>query len=284
MMIFAFPEQSALAEGLALPRGDWEWRHFPDGESYVRVRSDVKGKEAAILCSLNRPDEKALPLIFLAALLKEQGAAKVTLIAPYLGYMRQDIRFKPGEAVTSEMFAKLLSPYIDALVTVDPHLHRHASLEAIYTCECRVVTAAPLMAQWIKQQVKNPLIIGPDSESEQWVRGVAAEAGAPYVVLQKIRHGDRDVEIALPDMARFKGRTPVLVDDIISTAGTMVKVVNLLSQAGFGGVHCVATHGLFAGDAYGALQKAGTARIVTANTVAHASNGMDIAPLLQTAL
>lgn len=280
MMLFSFPEQDALAERLGITRGKWEWRHFPDGESYVRVLSQVQGRKAIILCSLNQPDAKLLPLVFLASVLRQLGAARVTLLSPYLGYMRQDKAFQPGEAITSEIIAPLLSRYIDALVTIDPHLHRHASLSELYGCECSVLSAAPLIGQWVKQQVAAPLIIGPDAESSQWVEQAAAKADAPYVVLQKQRRGDREVSIDLPDISQYAGRTPVLVDDIISTAATMIKTLGLLGKAGFSGAVCAATHGLFAGDAYGALQRAGAAQIITTNTVAHASNAIDVSTLL----
>jgi ribose-phosphate pyrophosphokinase len=245
----------------------------------VRVASDVRGKAAVILCSLNRPDAKTLPLIFLARTLKEIGATKVTLVAPYLGYMRQDKRFQEGEAVTSDIFAHLLSPYIDALITVDPHLHRHHAMKEIYDCECKVVSAAPLMTDWIKQNIVKPLIIGPDAESEQWVKEVAAGANAPYIILEKTRHGDRDVEIVLPDIARYRTHAPVLVDDIVSTAGTMIRTVGLLKAQKFSDIACLATHGLFAGDAYEKLRQSG-AHIVTVNTVPHPSNGLDVAEML----
>ena len=282
--LFSFPEQSALAASLvkngAYTHGDWEWRHFPDGESYVRVLSDVKSKNVAILCSLNNPDEKTLPLLFLARTLKELGAEKVTLIAPYLGYMRQDKRFHAGEAVNSNIYASVLSGFIDALITIDPHLHRHARLEEIYSCDCSVLSATPLMAQWIAQNVHNPLIVGPDVESEQWVKAVAEQAHAPYIVLSKTRRGDNDVEISVPDIEKHKDKTPVLIDDIISTAGTMIKTIELLHQQGCAKILCLATHGVFANDAYERLLKAGAAKIVTANTIPHTSNGMDVTSLL----
>lgn len=281
MILFAFPEQAALTNTIGLEQGDWQWQHFPDGESYVRVVSDVKGKETTILCSLNQPDAKALPLMFLARTLRELDVTRITLIAPYLGYMRQDKRFQKGEAVTSEIFASLLSHYIDALVTIDPHLHRYHRMEEIYDCECTVLSTAPLMTQWIKQNITKPLIIGPDAESEQWVKEVAVSANAPYIILQKTRHSDREVEITLPDIAAYHNRLPVLVDDIISTAGTMIKTVGLLKAQGFAEIACLATHGLFAGDAYKKLQQAGARRVVTANTVLHPSNRLDIVPLLK---
>lgn len=280
MILFVFPEQAALGEAMGLEPGNWEWRHFPDGESYVRVLSDVRDKSTVILCSLNQPDTRTLPLVFLAKTLKEFGAAKVTLIAPYLGYMRQDKRFKTGEAITSNIFAGLLSPYIDALITIDPHLHRHHDLNEIYACKCMVISAAPLMAGWIKARVQKPLIVGPDAESEQWVKTVAEGAGAPYLVLEKTRHGDRDVDIHLPDIGQYRDHVPVLVDDIISTAATMIKTVGLLKAQGFADIACVATHGLFAGDAYKKLQEAGATNIITANTIPHPSNGLNVAALL----
>ena len=283
-LLFTFPAQKELAASLCATGkyalGEWEWRQFPDGESYVRIASDVQAKQVSLLCSLDQPDAKIMALVFLAKTLKELGAEKVTLIAPYLGYMRQDKRFKDGEAITSNIFAEFLSRYIDALITVDPHLHRHASLEEIYTCTCKVLTAAPLMADWIASNVNNALIIGPDMESEQWVKDVAARANAPYVILEKTRHGDRDVEIILPDVTPYAGRTPVLVDDIISTAATMIKAIGLLKAEGFTNAICVATHGVFAAGAYENLVAAGTAEVITANTIPHKSNGIDVAELI----
>ena len=283
-LLFSFPEQASLAASLikanGYTQGDWEWRHFPDGESYVRVLSDVKSKNVAILCSLNNPDEKTLPLIFLARTLKELGAEKVTLIAPYLGYMRQDTRFHEGEAVNSNIYAGILSGFIDAIITIDPHLHRHARLEEIYSCDCSVLSVTPLMALWIAKNVQNPLIVGPDMESEQWVKVVATQANAPYIILSKTRCGDHDVEISVPDIEQHKGKTPVLIDDIISTAGTMIKTIELLRQQGCTKILCLATHGVFADGAYEKLRQAGAAGIITANTIPHISNGMDVAALL----
>jgi len=80
--------------------------------------------------------------------------------------------------------------------------------------------AAPLISDWIRNEVKKPLLIGPDSESEQWVAAVARDAVAPHLVLQKVRHGDRDVEISVPEVARWRDHIPVLVDDIVSTGRT----------------------------------------------------------------
>jgi ribose-phosphate pyrophosphokinase len=255
-------------------------RRFPDGETYLRYAQPLAGRPIVLLCTLDRPDDKVLPLLFAAATARDLRAASVGLIAPYLAYMRQDRRFQEGEAVTSRTFAKILSSHIDWLVTVDPHLHRYGSLAEIYGVETRVLHAAPLISDWISSHVENPLLVGPDSESEQWVAAVAREANAPHIVLQKTRHGDRDVEISVPDVARWRGHTPVLVDDIVSTARTMIETLGHLQRAGLRAPVCVAVHGVFAGQAYEELLAAGAARVATTNTIPHVSNAIDVTKLL----
>ena len=282
-LLVAIPGNERLTEDLAATLrhelGHLEIRAFPDGETYLRFHTSPDGRSVAIVCTLSHPNEKFLSLIFSAATARELGATKVGLVAPYLAYMRQDRRFNPGEAVTSRQVARLLSDAFDWLVTVDPHLHRYGSLADIYSIPTRVVHAAPLISDWIKANVTDPLIIGPDSESEQWVAAVASDAHAPYSVLEKVRRGDRDVEIRLKDLEQWKGRTPVLVDDIISTGRTMIEAVRLLTSQGWPAPVCVAVHGLFADDADVLLARAG-ARVVTSNSVPHETNAIDIGKAL----
>jgi ribose-phosphate pyrophosphokinase len=185
--------------------------------------------------------------------------------------------------VTSRQVARLFSEAFDWLVTVDPHLHRYGSLSEIYTIPTRIVHAAPLISAWIGAHVENPLIIGPDSESEQWVSEVATDAGAPYTVLTKVRHGDRDVEITIKDIDRLTGRTPVLVDDIISSGRTMLESVRLVGAAGRGKPVCLAVHGIFA-DRADALLAQGGARVVTSNSIPHLTNEIDVGTILADAV
>jgi len=268
-----------LASALGFDLGHFETRQFPDGETYLRFITNPDGRSIALVCTLDHPNDKMLPLIFSAATARELRASKVGLISPYLAYMRQDRRFKPGEAVTSRQVARLLSEAFDWLVTVDPHLHRYGSLGEIYTITTRVVHAAPLISQWIKSNVTNPLIIGPDSESEQWVSAVARDAGAPYSVLEKVRHGDRDVEIKLKNLDKWRGSAPVLVDDIISGGRTMLEAVRLLAARGWSQPICIAVHGLFADGSDTLLEQAG-ARIVTSNSVPHRTNDLNTGSIL----
>lgn len=282
--IFALPGNEALADRLAAAlgaeRSPLEFRHFPDGETYLRYDAPLRGRPVLLCCSLDRPDGKLLPLVFAAETARELGAASVGLICPYLAYMRQDRRFHDGEAVTSAIFAKLLSRAVDWLVTVDPHLHRHTALDEIYDVPAEALHAAPLLARWIADEVARPLLIGPDSESEQWVAAVADAARAPFVVLEKTRRGDREVEVSVPEVEKWRDHTPVLVDDIVSTARTMIETVGHLHGVGMKPPVCLAVHAVFADDAYRDLEAAGVERVVSANTIPHASNGIDVTPLL----
>jgi ribose-phosphate pyrophosphokinase len=279
-VVFAFPGHDELAGTLIArlggARGELALRRFPDGECHVRLATPVAGRTVVLVCGLHRADEKLLPLLFAAAAAKELGAKSIGIVAPYLGYMRQDARFQPGEARTSATFAKIVSGFTDWLVTVDPHLHRTRALGEIYSVRTAVVHAAAALSAWIRAAVAAPLVVGPDAESEQWVAEVARGADAPYVVLEKTRRGDRDVEVTVPNIEAHRRRTPVLVDDIISTAGTMIAAARQLQRLGMPAPVCIGVHAVFADGAYAELKASGVARVVTCNTIAHASNAIDL--------
>ncbi|MBA4503055.1 ribose-phosphate pyrophosphokinase [Marinobacterium marinum] len=286
MLIFNPDSDPALAAQLTslldAQAGLLEQRRFPDGESYLRVHSDCTDQDCVILCNLFHPDKRILPLLFLADTLRECGARSVGLVTPYLAYMRQDKRFKPGECVSSRPFARLLSSAFDYLITMDPHLHRYHSLDDIYSIPSRVVQAAPLIAHWIQENISAPLLIGPDSESEQWVAQVAHLAEAPFQILQKERHGDYDVSVSLPDLDSATQHTPVLVDDIISSGRTMLETIAHLQAAGLPKATAIGVHGIFAGNAYEQLTK--VADVVTTDCIPHLSNQIDIAAPLAAAV
>lgn len=282
-VLFALPDNesltSLLAEKLDAEIGEATIRHFPDGESYVRIHSDVADKKVVLVCTLHQPDEKLLPLYFLSNTAKSLGAKCTCLVAPYLAYMRQDKVFHPGEGITSKYFARLISCFADSLITVDPHLHRIGSLNEVYGIPTKVVHAADLISNWIKHHIRLPVLVGPDSESEQWVAEVAKNAGAPYLVLEKTRRGDRDVEVSIPQVDAYQKHTPVLVDDIISTARTMIETVGHLKNAGMRSPVCIGVHAVFADRAYEDLFASGAASIVTCNTIPHKSNAIDLSDL-----
>ncbi len=283
-VLFALPGNQAmaatLAAGLAAETGTLELRRFPDEEVHLRYASEVAGKTVILVATLDRPDGKFLPLAFAAATARELGALRVGLVAPYLAYMRQDRHFETGDAVTAPIFARLISQSFDWMVTVDPHLHRIHRLDQIYAIAARTQHAAAPISAWIAENVDDAVLIGPDAESAQWVGAVAKGAGKPFVVLTKTRRGDRDVEVSVPEVERWRAMTPVLVDDIISTGRTMIETLGHLAAAKMKPAVCVGVHAVFAPGAYKDLQGAGPARIVTTNTIAHPSNAIDVGPLL----
>lgn len=287
-LIFSFPGNESFGERIALTVdgecGELAMRSFPDAESYLRVETDPRDREVMVVATLRHPNDKILPLIFLMDALRDLGARRIGLVAPYLAYMRQDKRFRDGEAITSRSFATLLSRAADWLLTVDPHLHRWTDLREVYSIPAVALHVADVVGRWIAANVASPLIVGPDGESRQWVETVASAAGAPSIVLSKTRAGDSQVVESLPDMRAYEARTPVLVDDIISTGQTMLVALRHLKEQGARAPQCVGIHAVFANGALGALEVAGVTRVVTTNTIPHSSNCIDIIPALGAAL
>ena len=279
-VLMSFPADLALAATIAPALqsrlAPVAWRHFPDGESLIALEEGLDGANVAILASLRDPDPLALPLRFAALTARELGARSVGLIAPYLAYMRQDTRFHPGEAVSAPLFARFLEDSFDWLVTADPHLHRFKRLQSLYRIPVAHVSATPAVADWIGRTIPDALLIGPDSESAQWVARIAAKGGLPYQVLNKQRHGDYQVHVSLPDATAAAGRTPVLVDDIVSSGHTILETLAHLQRLALPPPVLVAIHPVFAGDAYARLQDAGLTRIASTDTIAHPSNAIPL--------
>ena len=284
IVCFSLPGNEGITQTLAnkmkAEKGKAIIHKFPDGETYIRILSDVKNKDAVLVCSLNDPNDKIVPIYFLTQTLRTLGAKKVCLVAPYLAYMRQDKIFNPGEGVTSVYFGKLISGFVDEIVTIDPHLHRIKSLSEIYFIPHTTIHVADQISNWIKKNIKNTVLIGPDKESKQWVSIVAKNAEAPFVVLNKVRYSDEVVKVSIPNIEQYKNATPVLVDDIISTGHTMIETVNHLKKEDMKPAICIGIHAIFAGNSYQELLDCGVAKIVTCNTIDHPSNAIDLTNIL----
>jgi ribose-phosphate pyrophosphokinase len=287
-LLLAFPAMERMANDLGHLLGQEialvNLHKFPDGESLVSLPEDLHGRDVAIVATLRDPDALAIPLWFAAQTARELGAERVGLVAPYLAYMRQDRRFEPGQAVSAPLFARFLGQAFDWLVTADPHLHRVASLRDIFPMSAEHVATAPLLADWIAQEVANPVVIGPDSESAQWVAEVARLAGCPYEVLHKQRTGDRSVAVSAPRSDTLEGRTPVLVDDIASSGRTMVEATRQLLAQGTAAPVCVVIHPLFAAGAYEEILASGSRTVVSTDSISHPSNAISLAPILAPAI
>ncbi|MDP3221987.1 MAG: ribose-phosphate diphosphokinase, partial [Rubrivivax sp.] len=209
---------------------------------------------------------------------------RLTLISPYLAYMRQDIEFTPGEVVSQRHLGRLLAGAFDAVITVDPHLHRVATMDEVVPGRRGLaLTAAPLLGGLVVQQVPGALLMAPDEEAGQWVRAAAAAHGLDHAVCHKQRHGDHDVAVSLPDQD-VRGRAVVLLDDVASTGRTLVAAARGALAHGAASVDVAVTHALFVGDALQQVRASGVRHVWSTDCVPHASNAVSVVPLLAAAL
>jgi ribose-phosphate pyrophosphokinase len=286
-LVLGFPEYAIpsrrLADALGAAWEPVEVHHFPDGESKVCVPEHLP-KRVVFCRSLDRPNDKLIELLLASSRARERGAEQLTLVAPYLCYMRQDTAFRPGEAVSQRVIGRLLAEYFDELVTVDPHLHRTRTLEEAVPARRAVAlcAAAPLRA-FLLEHTRRPFLIGPDGESAQWVHAIATPAGLDYAVGEKRRLGDHEVHITLPDV-ELRGREVVLVDDVASTGRTLAGAAAEIRRRGAATVRVLVSHALLVGDAEAQLSAAGVADLWSTDSVPHASNVVPLAGLLARAL
>lgn len=281
-LVFGMPGNEERAEQLAQltasELGAIESRPFPDGESYVRIHGEPKDRDVYLVCTLADPDRLVLPLLFAAQAIRASGARTLTLIAPYLAYLRQDSEFHEGEAVSSLVVADLIGRAFDGLVTVDPHLHRYRSLDEIYSIPTAVVRTSELIGAWVRETVPSAVVVGPDSESAQWVEAVATSARCPWFTFAKERRGDREVRLIPPDVD-FRDKTPVLVDDIISSGATMIGAARILGLQQWPAPYCIGVHALFDESTATHLQ-AVTRALLTTDTIANEFSHFHVAPLI----
>ncbi|WP_052757384.1 ribose-phosphate diphosphokinase [Sphingobium chungbukense] len=285
-VVFGFGESMGAAKRLGalldLPVLQVATRRFPDRESLVRMPAPAR--TAILYRSLDDPDGKIVELLLAASAARDLGAERVVLVAPYLAYMRQDMAFHPGEAVSQRVIGRLIADHFDALLTIDPHLHRIASLgEAVPGIPAISLSAAPLLASLI-DPAGHPVIIGPDGESRQWTQSIAAPLGLDMLVASKERSGDRDVRLTLPEVERVRGRPAILVDDMISSGRTLIEAARLLRAAGAASVEAHVTHCLARPDDLALMQAEGIGRISSSDSVEGPTNRAYAAPLLASCL
>jgi ribose-phosphate pyrophosphokinase len=272
-----------IAQHLGLNYSPATIKTFPDGELYLRLHSDVKNKKLILLVNFGkRPNEALVETLFLSETMHEKGVEEVILVAPYLPYLRQDAEFNLGEVVSAKMLANLLyKAHIDALVTVDPHLHRFKELSELFKMKAVKVTAMPLLAEFFLKNFGEALVVAPDEEAEQWARVFSEKINSPYVVLEKHRYSDTEVEVS-GSMPR--GSSAVIVDDIISTGGTIVETTRKLREQGFTSIYVCVTHALLVQDADSRIFQAGVKGIVSTDTVINPYACVSVAKVISEAL
>lgn len=287
LLVQAFDDEAApaqrLAEALGAPFASIALHRFPDGEALPTVSG--AGETVIVYRSLDRPDAKLMPLLLAAEAWRGAGVRRLVLVAPYLCYLRQDARFRPGQPISRDVIASLIGPRFDRIVTVAPHLHRTRDLAAAFATSATVLSAADALAGAVAGGAADiPIVIGPDVESEPVVAALAGRLGAPFTTLRKIRNGDSDVALTAPADLDVAGRRVVLADDVCSSGATLAAAARALIARGATLVEAAVAHGLYDEPALSALRQAGVARIVATDSCAHPGPSVALAHTLAQAL
>jgi len=286
-LVLGFPEYAApaqrLAKSLSCDYEQVEIHRFPDGESKVRLPATLP-RHVIVCRSLDHPNDKLIELLLTAETSRAAGVQQLTLVAPYLCYMRQDMAFHDGEAVSQRIIGRWLAELFDTVITVDPHLHRVSQLNEVLPARRSVtLSAGPLLAAFLHQRIGKAILVGPDNESRQWVAQIAERAGMEYLVAEKQRFSDKDVHIKVPSRD-LHDRPVVIVDDVASTARTLAVTAQQLRGAGATEIHCCITHAIFAEDAEAVLRSAGISHIWSTDSILHSSNTIELCGILATAV
>jgi ribose-phosphate pyrophosphokinase len=272
-----------LALHLKAPVLEFQTRRFPDGERYVKLNGSCKGKTVAIVQSTYRtPDELLMEFVMLADAVHGDGASEIIGIFPYLAYLRQDMRFHHGEALSSQVFARLIkSSDISELITVDPHLHRIHDLNQLFHIPTLNLSAMPELASYLSDHARlvDPVVIAPDEEASQWAAKVATRLKTEYVIAKKVRLGDESVDIEFQGQ-RMEHRDVIIVDDIVSTGGTVAKMAVALRKLAVGRITVLVTHGLFTPGAYHRIRTSGVDDVVATDSVPNEYAFVAVAPII----
>ncbi|MDH5446630.1 MAG: ribose-phosphate diphosphokinase [Gammaproteobacteria bacterium] len=256
---------------------------FPDGESRIQLPA-TSSDHLIIYRSLDRPNDKLIEILLACETARQQGANQLSLIAPYLCYMRQDKAFSPGEAVSQKVIGSFLAQLFDNVITVDPHLHRIHQLSTAIPCKQAIsLSATELMGEFLIEKNLPYTLIGPDEESQQWVQTIAHKGNFTYAIAHKTRHSDKKVDIQLPEL-QIKGTNVVLVDDMISTGHTMAETAKKLLDMGALSVNCLITHALFDDKTNQLLRSSGISQIWSTDSIIHPSNIIHLDSLLASSI
>jgi len=274
-----------LGERLGVPGHEIALHRFPDGE--LRVTVGPATPTTIICCSLNEPNEKLIALLFAAEALRRGGARRLVLIAPYLGYMRQDAAFHAGDAISQRAIGDLFAKTFDRVIAVEAHLHRTATLNHVFPgIETDNLTATSVIQSMLRADTLDPttLVVGPDTESRPGVSDLADRLGLAFAVGEKIRRGDRSVQIVFSDPARLLHRPVVLVDDIVSSGGTLIVCAEALASSGVSSIDAVVIHALFPPELLNEFSRAGIRSLRSTNSVPHPTNAISLDDILADAL
>jgi ribose-phosphate pyrophosphokinase len=281
---------AAIAARLDLPLAEREASRFPDGEMHVEIRTSVRGCDVYLLQSAGPPAEEHLfQLLLLADACRRAGASRLTAVVPYLGYARQDRRATGREPVGARVVADLLAAGgIQRTVAIDLH---STALEGVFGMPLEHLTAVPLLCEALRPALgAEAVLVAPDLGATKLAERYARVLGLPVALVHKRRLSGERVTVR-GVTGDVRGRAPVVVDDMITTAGTMEAAIGAVLDAGARPeVIVAATHGLLVGGAAERLGPLPITRIVTTDSVAAPEAGalpyerVPLAPLLADAI
>jgi ribose-phosphate pyrophosphokinase len=249
-------------------------KKFPDNELDIKFLKNLKNKEIILVQSFYQNiNEKIIETLFAAYTAKDLGAKKVNLIALYFPYLRKDKRFKPGECISAKVMVKLFSIFNKILI-VEPHLHRIKKLKKLFPNAKKIEVSKEIATYLKKRNIQNPIYLGPDIESKQWVSKVTKHLKAKPVVLRKIRYSSRKVKIKIPKKIKIENKNIIIIDDIISTGHTMLQTIKTIKKFKPKKIYCICIHGIFAENSLSKLKK--YSEVISCNTIPSPVSKIDI--------
>lgn len=256
-----------------------EVKSFPDGELYVRIPEDLSGEEVVVVQSTPPPqNENLMELFLLLEAASEQGVRSLRAVVPYLAYARQDKIFKKGEALSLRLVSKFIEEAgAEEVVVVD--IHERESLSH-FSVPVENVTAAPLLGRYFRGMgLRDPLFLGPDEKAVQQASRAARELGASFDSLEKERLTPELVVTSGKEL-QVKDRDAVIIDDIISTGGTIAEAAKILKRCGARRIFAACTHPVLSGNALQKMMDAGVERVVGTNTIENSHSVVSVAPAI----
>ena len=269
---------SHLVRELSANIADVEIRRFIDGECYVRVKDDLEGEDVVIVQN-TYPDENIIETILLKSAVKDMGPRSLTLVIPYFGYARQDRKFLEGEAVSAKALAEIIGEDVDLIVTVDPHKDYITEFFKTKAISC---SAVPEIARYLADRDID-VVLAPDKGAVGRAKRASEILGCESDFLEKVRISDEIVEMKTKRID-VKDKTVAIIDDIISTGGTMAKAVEEMKKQGAKKIYVACTHGLFIGNAIDKIEKAGASEVISTDTIENAYSKVKVAPQIATIL
>jgi ribose-phosphate pyrophosphokinase len=254
-----------VAEEVGIPLGDATIRRFADGEIFVRINENVRGRDVFILQPTCPPSDTILEMLLLIDAAKRASAARVTTVIPYFGYARQDRKDQPRVAIGAKLMANMvMSAGADRVLGVDFHQHQ---LQGFFDVPVDHLYAAPVLTRYFREKdLKDLVVVAPDVGGAKMARGFAKRLGGTIGIIDK-RRPTANVSEVLNVVGDVEGRDCLIADDMIDTAGTMSEAIGALKARGARDVYCCASHALFSGPAVDRLRNTEVKEIVVTNTI-----------------